>query len=162
MLVLPAFSEAEIWKLREVAFSGKPGCSEAEVAERFRKWGGTPRNVLTKGSDNGWQHDLETATAAVTVENMESALTYPGALFGVASTEQFHRLIKLVPRGAVEGSTLPPTSVDYYEFHHAEVMNPYVAGLIAESLMAGQRTELYHFLTWASAVPYWTGFCSTL
>ena len=161
-LVLPVFSEAEIWKLREVAFKDEPGCSKAEVAERFRKWGGSARNVFTKGAVKSWQHSLERAPSGLLMRVLETALSGDAALDGVADKSHAHRLLNLVPGGAIEGSTLPMTSVDYYEFHHAEPMSPYVAGLFMTELLHKDRVEVYRFLHGSATDVAIAGFRGTL
>ena len=125
-LVLPVFSETEILALWKLAFSSKAGCSEEDVLERFRKWGGSARNVLTKADDEDWQHSLETAPTALTLSAAENALMRSTALDGVARGENIHRLIKLVPRGTVDGSTLRPDDINYYAFDHAELMSEHI------------------------------------
>lgn len=146
-LLIPAFSMDEILELRELAFADKPGCSDVKaVLERFDKWGGTPRNVLTMANNVFWRDSLEFTPSGLSLPMLVQALSHSTALNGVASERNSHRHIKLVPRGALPNCTLTPADQLFYLFDHAELISPYVEHMYAEQLLAREAAELYTFL----------------
>jgi len=56
------------------------------------------------------------------------------ALDGAAG-EQLHRVLNMVPKGALEDSTLRFSDAGYYVFDHAELVTDHVTAVFAEHLM---------------------------
>ncbi len=153
-LVLPVFSEGEMLELRSVAFSEKLGCkTDDEVLKRFALWGGSARSVLTYGAVKSEQDRLTSAACALSISLLEKALQGTSALDGVALSENAHRLIKMVPYGALPDSKLAASDAEYFRFHHAELMSDHVVGLFADNLQKRDTAELYRFLHAASSDP---------
>jgi len=162
LLILPVFTRMEIMELRRVAFDTEPGCSEAEVAERFDKWGGNARNVLTKGENEDWQGRLDTGPALLSLPQLEKSIVAVTSLSTVSDPHNIHRLIDLVPKGALADSSLEPNQKEFYAFHHAELPTPYVENLFADRMLAASQTELYRFLHVAQSDPSIAGFRGVL
>jgi hypothetical protein len=158
-VIIPMFSLEEILLLREVAFSGSTQCcSVSDVRERFDKWGGSPRNILTKATDVAYQARLGAAGAGLSLAALKYAISTSTALDGVASEVQCHRLVNLVPCGAQEGSVLLVSDPRYYLFHHAELVSPHVISEFAKHLLLNDADSLYGFLGAAASDPAIAGF----
>ena len=153
LFVLPMFSVDEMMELRTLAFDTAPCCSLAEVEERLLKWGGSPRNVLTQAANDTWQSRLSSVGSTLSLGTLERALQFSTALDGVSSDDQCHRLINLVPRGALPDSDLLPTDPRCYYFHHAELVTPIVEALFADHLLLRHSAELHSFLHCAASDP---------
>lgn len=158
LFVLPMFSEDEMMKLRTLAFETAPFCSLADVEERILKWGSSPRNVLTQASNDTWQSRLSSVGSTLSLGTLERALQFSTALDGVSSDDQCHRLINLVPRGALPDSDLLSTDPRYFHFHHAELVTPIVEALFADHLLLRHIAELHRFLHCAARDPSIAGF----
>jgi len=151
-LVLPIFTEAEIIELRDAAFSERTGCSRSEVRALFNLWCGSARNVLTKGADLEWQDSLSSAPASLTIASLEIMLQGEIVLNGAAAGEMIHRLVNIIPRGALVDSELQTSDLSYYRFHHAELVSKHVEGLFVAHLLKKNKAELYRFLHATTAV----------
>jgi hypothetical protein len=145
-LVLPVFNEQEMLELRTVAFGNKAGCSEPEVKERFKLWGGIARSVLTYGPDAAQQARLRTVARSLKIDTLENALAGTTALDGVGGSDYVHRLLELVPCGALDTSRIPTSDPEYYRFHHAQLITDHVVSLVANALADADDAELYRFL----------------
>lgn len=152
-LVLPMLEEDEIMDLRRVAFSKQHGCSEAEVKERFIKWGGNARNVLTAGAVSRWQKDLHDDVSTLSITQLEQALNGSTSLRGIAHKDNIHRLLKLVPCGGLPDNELKPSNPMYYHFHHAQLPSVHVEEIVGNALLTKHQAELYRFLHAAAADP---------
>lgn len=141
--VLPPMKKREIFELREAAF---PSLNKTEVALLVEKWGGNARNTLTYGRDLAWQAQLEEAPAKQFLAVLERALEGASSFDSAASGENIHRVVNLIPRGALKGTTLKPTEREFYVFDHAELASPYVAGLFAATLMQKNERGFTRFL----------------
>lgn len=161
-LVIPQFSRDEMQALRSLAFQDMPGCDADSVNERFTKWGGSARNVLTKGMDPVWQNALENAPQALMFSELQRVFRSTSSLEGAVADISMHRLLNLVPMGALPGSTLMPSHPDYFLFHHAELSSVYVECKFADALLQENASQLYHFLHVASTDPSIAGFRGTL
>jgi hypothetical protein len=145
-LVLPVFNEQEMLELRAAAFGHKAGCSEPEVKERFKLWGGVARSVLTYGHDAAEQARLTTVARSLKIDTLENALAGTTALDGVGGSDYAHRLLELVPCGALDTSRIPTSDPEYYRFNHAQLITDHVVSLVANALADANDAELYRFL----------------
>ena len=151
--VLPSFTLPEMLQLREVAFRHEPRCSEDEVKERFKRWGGSARSVLTHGSDEANQERLGTVAGCLPLATVEAAMTGSKALDGVGGSDYVHRLLDIVPFGALPNSTLATNDPRYFKFHHAQLITDHVVGLCAVALLEKDRAEMFRFLHKAASDP---------
>jgi hypothetical protein len=163
VLTVPNFSNQEMMQLWKLAFADKPGCSKEEVQARLERWGGVPRNVLTKGRSKVWQDRTSNVIDTLTIDTLTKALQPSTTLDGVGKEDNCHRLLNIVPKGALSFSDTQlegprPDHLDYYRFNHAEVVTDYVMEAIANHLLTKRTTELYHFLHLASADPAVSNF----
>jgi hypothetical protein len=152
-LVLPMFTKAEVMELRDVAFSKHDGCSEDEVASRFGLWGGSARSVLTHATRLRYQESLTLAANHLTSATLVLMLNGLSGLEGTAGEDTIHRLLNIVPRGALEGSELKQSDPNYYRFHHAQLVSKHVEDIFAKNLLNKDKAELYHFLHATAAIP---------
>jgi len=145
-LLLPPMKKKEIMDLRRLAFADAPGCDKSSTERLFEKWGGSARNVLTYGGDKMWQAQLEEAPSKLSLEKLKDALSTSSSFDSAASDDHFHRLLDLIPCGAVKGSTLKPSERDFYTFHHAQLSSQYVAGRFAAKMMVESQQLFLDFL----------------
>lgn len=162
LFVLPMFSADEMIELRALAFDKAPCCSLVEVKEQIVKCGGSPRNAMTKAADPIWQDRLSTVLADLSLTVLQRSLRGSTALDGVGSDDQCHRLVNIMPQGALLDSELPMTAPQYYWFHHAEVVTSHAESLIAKSLLLQDEAELYRFLHRSADDPAIAGFRGVL
>ena len=80
-------------------------------------------------------------------------MTGTKALDGVGGSDYVHRLLDIVPYGALPNNTLATDDQLYYEFHHAQLITEHVVGLCAVALMEKDRAELFRFLHKAASDP---------
>jgi hypothetical protein len=151
--VLPCFTLPEMLQLREVGFSNALRCSEDEVKERFMRWGGSARSVLTHARLEANQESLATAAGALKLETVEKAMFGTSALDGVGGSDVIHRLFDIVPLGALSNNTLTTDNPRYYHFHHGQLITDHVVGLFADALVMKDRAELFRFLHKAASDP---------
>jgi len=162
ILVAPPFSETEIMELWDVGFRKKRACSHKEVVERYRKWGGNARNVLTEGGNETWQSGLDTAITKLSLSALRRSLKGTDALDACADDDNIHRLLNLIPCGALLDSPLTTTDPAFFVFHHAELPTPYVEGKVADSLFSEESEDLHRFLHRATEDPALGGFRGVL
>lgn len=148
-LTLPMFSLPEILRLRTVGFADMP---EAEVEANYDKLGGSPRSLLAQGANAPYLDRLDAAGENMPLVALKRAISTSTALDGVAD-EQYHRLVNLVPYGALPGSTLVASDLDFYRFHHAELVSPYVVDKFVKHMLLNDADGLYGFLGAAASDP---------
>ena len=153
-LVFPVFPRDEMLKLRTCAFSAKAGCDEPAVIDRYAKWGGSVRHVLTHPEDS-WQMALYNGAAKMSLE-------YLKASFGTAAkdraAEAQHNVLHLKAVCELEGSKLLPSDLNFYRFSHGELASQYVHGLVYKQLRANEAENLFAFLRTSEATPAVAGF----
>ncbi len=162
MFTLPNFSENEMLELRELAFNEQAGCSKAEVEERFLKWGGSARNVLTRGADEPWQNRLASLPSGLSFAVLQRVFHHSTAMDGIGAEDSPHRVINMVPRGVLPGSSLTTADPSYYYFDHAELATPHVEAVYSEHLLKTDSAELHRFLHRAADDPAIAGFRGVL
>jgi hypothetical protein len=145
-LVIPAFTEAEIMELRDLAFIGKAGCDAQAVLERFEMWGGNVRNVLTKAANPAWYNNLNLAARAMSLDLLARALTGSSSFREAVDSGNIHGLLNLVPCGAVPGSNLSPSDAKYFRFSRYELPSVHVKELVVQELVEKSEQELFRFL----------------
>ena len=91
-------------------------CEEALISRRFMRWGGIPRFVFSELSDEEDENEFTNAIALVNLDNIIQL----SSIEIERACEESHRILHFVPRGALAGSELKPTSLAY--FQHGQLM----------------------------------------
>lgn len=144
-LVMPQFSTEEMGRLFELAFQSAT-FSEELYLELLRKWGNNPRNVLTKAKHVGWQKELENAAGSLDIFSLAQAIKHETAMKAAGGEKHFHRLLSLVPSGALLDSSLSFNEPEYYLFHRIELPSTYVEGKFESAVLEADEEQLYAFL----------------
>jgi hypothetical protein len=127
VLIFPVYSRDEIGDLLEAAHpslhtpEGRRG-----VWERYHKWGGIPRLVLTLIS-SCHQHWYWSLVNWVNAHDLSELLTVFGWEF--ANNDTASELFHLKPRGETAGG-FSSAGVDAYQLHRAELASPAVKQLV--------------------------------
>ena len=145
-LVIPAFNEDEIEELRSVAFGSERGCDREAVSKLFAQWGGNVRNVLTMATNLDWQNTLDSAATSLELTSLRRILSESVSLDSAAANDNIHRLVNLVPRGALPDTTFLPSEREYFSFHHAELASSAIEEQFAERVADTQHDQRCGFL----------------
>ena len=124
VLCFPVFTEDEIQSMCKSCFPKLANeKAEAEVKERYDKWGGIPRLVLHK-IDSADQNRLQQTLENQSVLDLVHRLRFEGLEVDVS-----HRFLHLKTRAEVAGvsdSELTPLDSQYYEYHLTAIASMYV------------------------------------
>ena len=140
-LFFPVFSRREIDDMRRACFPELSDAgAEAGVQERFDKWGGIPRYVLSK-LDKGSQDLLARTTRCIDVgallRNLDRGEESNSALS--------HFLSHLKPAGErADGSSSDPHSADSYLFARSELGSTHIVEAVLRDADAEEESDLEH------------------
>lgn len=152
-LTFPVFSRDEMLELRARAFASNVGCDEPAVMNRFAKWGGSVRHVLTRPGEK-WQKTLTNNAASMSLEQLKAS--YGDAARDRAAEAQ-HNVLHLKAACELEGSKLRASDLNFYDFSHGELASQYVHELFYEQLRAKEAENLFAFLRTSEATPALAG-----
>ena len=126
-LFFPVFTSDEIADMHRSCF---PELAATGVWERYRKWGGIPRYVLTM-LDEGTQQELENSLYSINPDELAFAL---GQREIESDDAASHRLLHFVPRGQQErGPFLGARKRESYLLARSELGSPYIIDAVYRS-----------------------------
>jgi hypothetical protein len=142
MLTFPVFYRHEIQDMLFTCFQHLL-LEEENVWERYKKWGGIVRYVLTK-SGAGSQQLLEDALTAIDLDDL---IFHLGARAIESDDKASHRLLHLKPEGGGDmefsGNAFEMAS---YVLARTELSSPYIQELVYKALEKRHFERLNHFL----------------
>ena len=153
-LVFPVFSLKEVRELRAVAFESKSGCDETSVMERYAKWGGSVRHVLTH-PDPHWQLDLASNAANMTLKHLKLSCGLEAK--NQAAIAQ-HNVLHLKAVCELDDCTLRPADAGFYDFSHGELASLFVQELVYKQLRENEADDLFTFLRTSVSNPALAAF----
>lgn len=148
-LIFPVFSFDEMLKLRASAFSSKVGCNEPAVINRYNKWGGSVRHVLTHPEET-WQKNLTNNAANMTLAQLKASCG--DAARDRAAAAQ-HNVLHLKAACELENCELLPSNPRYYDFSHGELASEFVQELVYTQLQANETKDFFAFLRASAGTP---------
>jgi hypothetical protein len=148
-LVFPVFSLDEMLRLRASAFFSDDGCDESTVIERYAKWGGSVRHVLTHPEED-WQINLTNNATNMTLAQLKVSCGYAAKDRAAAAQ---HNVLHLKAACEVEGCELLPSNPRYYAFSHGELASLYVQELVHRQLREREFADLFAFLRASGGTP---------
>lgn len=141
VLYFPVLSWEEI---RAMAASCFPECSAESIAERYSRWGGIPRYVLSHGDEEGAL--LADAVAGVKAVELQAAGVEPA--HGDASVGS-HRVFHIKVVGEVDAGVSPHDPA-YYRFHSRELASNYVTTALLRRKVDMLRDDMVRFVSAAA------------
>ena len=144
MLYLPVFTESEIQECRAVCF---PELDEGDVMQRYAKWGGIPRYVLTKLKLDD-QRQLDDAVGSADYNAMRKAVA---GLIDTDTDKLSSRLlhIKVVGESELNDEQVELVSPDmeaYYQRAGVELASYYVTQMLVERSSKESANQLENFV----------------
>ncbi len=108
-LLFPTFGEGELADMCRSCFQS---VTEDSVGQRFLQWGGIPRFVFSQLSDEKNESEFAGAIQKVDIDH----LTKLSSIEIEMACEESHRVLHFVPRGALTGCEVRPSSLAYFEY----------------------------------------------
>ena len=147
-LFFPVFSRAEMGDILRSCFSelltDTASGGEAGVWERFDKWGGVPRYVLSK-FDQDAQQGISSAVTRVSFDALMSRL---GEREIESEDAVSHRLMHLKPAGeAADGTFANPRDPASYTIARSDLASPYIKEIVYRSMEAQDFSRIEALLT---------------
>ena len=141
-LFFPVFSLREIEDMRRSCYPKLSGAvAEAEVKQRYDKWGGIPRYVLNKLEGDS-QALLESAVTRVSIDELFGKL---GARELESDGSTSHRLLHFKPVGEASvagGAFANPSNAASYSLASSELGSPYIKRLVFDAFQAEDLRRL--------------------
>ena len=134
MLFLPVFSLDEMRSCRDACI---PHVDDAGMMSRFARWGGVPRYVLAKLSEE----DQQVLEEAVTGTTLDSIVEHFGALELKNEQGMSHRLLHIKVAGELDPKLLPSTAA-FYRKARNELAFKYVAAVVVRAAMEFKHARI--------------------